>query len=74
MESLLLSDSHVAHVVNVFCPRSIRVVVCDDALEFLLENSLTNGVLFGLDVQVVVKNKLLESVVLQFAPVELGLR
>ena len=50
------------------------MVVCDDALEFLLENSLTNGVLFRLDVQVVVKNKLLESVVLQFAPVELGLR
>ena len=45
------------------------MIVCDDTLKFLIEDGLTNCLLFRFNVQVVVKNELFVSVVLQFAPV-----
>lgn len=49
--------------------------MCNDTFKFFCEDGMTEGVFFSavLEVQILVKIELLESVVAQFAPVEFGL-
>lgn len=66
----------MTHVVDVFFPGGTRVkIVSYDALEFTLKNSKASSVLFSavFDVEVEFLDELLESVVLNLAPVGFSL-
>jgi hypothetical protein len=76
IEGALLGSGEMAHVVDVFFPWGARVhVVGNNAFELSLENGNTVGELFSavVDVEVVILYELLERVVLELAPVWLGL-
>ena len=66
----------MTHVVDVFFPGGTRVeVVSNDTLEFPFENGEASGELLSavFDVEVEFLDKLLESVVLNLAPVGFSL-